>query len=326
MRPGPLYSIWLFLPALPFVFGFLFLELLYDQGRVWTEPHFAPPETGYPEFFSNLLNYAAFLAYHTITAGLVLGYLIYQTARLDKPIRKVVLISGIGSVLFLVAMTVALRVINPWDISTEGAVLQASGVLDSSFGYVCRQLTRSELLTHLMPETCFDEGFSLFSMMILAQFVLAIFGAILIAPFVYGLATPVGSLPLEERARLIEIAFRLEVLTLVNGTIAIMVLMRLPVGLAPDGETMRQMAGYAQSMTLFWSVQFTIALVMMFWPAVYFLRKMAESQGQEEPVVKDGFAMSLFKDRRRVTHALGVMAPFVVGLAGTAIEQFFGAM
>ena len=319
--------------------GVLLLELFYNEYAPWRLRRFAPTENDYVRFFSAYLNYVSFSVYHVLCSIVVIGLVVFQLFKAPPEISRLALTFAVINLLFFSAVQYLQRYPLFTNVPGPG---DTAAILDSSYGYLCGTLNYAgfhlQELKGIMPARCFDEGISALAWISWSQ-VLASYGASsLIGGFVVALCANIGAYPATERARLVEVSFRLCVIIFFNGTLGVLLMMRLPIYLVDQKATRlaaetagivasnaaNQLASYAHSMTIYWGTEFTLAMFILFAPAVYFVNQRAAEQGEDGPLFADGSVIFVLTKPQNVLRLLGLLSPILIGLLGSIVSTIIG--
>lgn len=174
---------------------------------------------------------------------------------------------------------------------------------------------------HILPEHCKARGISPFAWLGLAPYMAGILAAAAASAAV-SVAPRLGNLA--AWADLLDQVFRATAFVLVASTITMMLFYYLPNALVADKETTKLVGDFAQGMTLFWGIVFSLTLLAVFGPA-YLLLSCAVALAED----KDADLQRKVADRslpKQAARMLTTLAPLLVGSSASVIDLLTGAL
>ncbi len=202
------------------------------------------------------------------------------------------------------------------------SALHGLGALELTYRNVCWVLSKTGVAPHLMPAACNAGGISLFAWLAALPYLAGLLAAICAAGVACTSALPMtaGTDAARDRTRTIELAFKLTVILLVTTTLSLMLFLQLPLAVdLPNTYSEALMKQYGQGMAMFWGTVCTLTLIAIFGPAVLMLQSAAAIQGSAHSRT-DPPMLSFQAVRDQITKVLAVLAPFIVGSLGPALE------
>ena len=202
------------------------------------------------------------------------------------------------------------------------SALHGLGALELTYRNVCWIVSETGVAPHLMPAACNAGEISLFAWLAALPYLSGLFAAICAAGVACTSALPMaaGTDAARDRAKTIELAFKLTVILLVTTTLSLMLFLQLPLAVdLPDTDSEALMKQYGQGMAMFWGTVCTLTLMAIFGPAVLMLQSAVTIQDGAESRT-DPPMLSFQAVRDQITKVLAVLAPFIVGSLGPALE------
>lgn len=306
------HLIWTFLPVLPVALGFAVLAVINDGGitllsdAIGADALFADNRD--LRFVSALVIFAAVALFQVIGCAAVAVFAALKGAEATPAIRNRGLLVFAASLVLVVLISVVAR--------QDGF----AGALNMAYRSTCAVLVKAQVAPHIMPGGCTDPGLSHFAWFGLLPYL----SGILAAAATSALVSTLSTRPLANWAALLDQAFRATAFVLVASTIAMMLFYQLPLSVtqAPAARTL--ISDYAQAMTLFWGVAFSLTLLAVFGPAHLMLsRALAAAAETDATLQKDIAAKTPFAQAKRI---LTTLAPLLVGSAASAIDLLSGAL
>ncbi len=195
-----------------------------------------------------------------------------------------------------------------------------AGALELTFRNTCWAVVQAGVMPHLMPPACNAPGISPFAWLVALPYLSGLLAAICAAGVACTAALPLGGSEdaIRDRMSTIERAFRLTVIVLVTTTLSMMLFYQLPMAVElPADGSQALLKAYGQGMTMFWGAVCTLTLIAIFGPAIQMLEG-AKTPQSEAPDRSD--VLSFQGLRHQITKILAVLAPFIVGSLGPALE------
>lgn len=200
--------------------------------------------------------------------------------------------------------------------------LDGLGALELTYRNVCWVVSQAGVTPHLMPAACNEGAISSFAWLAALPYLAGLLAAICAAGVACTASLPAtaGTDGIQERVSTIEHAFKLTVIVLVTTTLSMMLFYQLPLAVdLPDAESQTLMKQYGQGMTMFWGTVCTLTLISIFGPAALTLHGMDTGDGGDQSR-REPALLSFQGMRDQVTKVLAVLAPFIVGSLGPALE------
>lgn len=131
-----------------------------------------------------------------------------------------------------------------------------------------------------------------------------------------------------ERVLQLQSSFQASSLVLVTSTVALMLMVQLPVGLA-DESTREALSRFALGLTVYWSSIMTLTLFAVFVPPLVALRREASNHyrasGIEQTFGEWIGQRKYFSVKQHLTNLATMLAPVLVGPVGTLVESMLGS-
>lgn len=180
-------------------------------------------------------------------------------------------------------------------------------------------LPEAEGEPHILPPACDAAGLSVLAWLAIVPYVAGLTAAAASALASTAFAAPRGASDadvLDGTAR-IERAFQAATFVLVTSTLLMVLFYRLPLPLIQDENFLALVTTFGNGMGMFWGVMFTLTLMAVFGPALLLMPGRL-------PATEEGAALRdrLFGTgaRKRVAEILLLLAPLLIGSAGTLLE------
>ncbi len=323
--PGSTLLLWIVLPILPFAVGFLVLGLV-DHPVSGVRAHLPGKDAFHDEgldlrFFNALLGYGALAIIQVLSCAAVIAMLALHVARMPAQARVRVLAMTAASLILLWLISVAVR--------QDGS----NGALWIGYRYPCMVLLNSGVAGHILPDSCDGEGLSRLAWFALVPYMAGLAAAAFASAVV---ASAFGRLPpgtaeeiaadLKTRSALVEQSFRMTAFILVISTLALVLFYRLPLALIEDDLATELMTGYAQAITFFWGVLFTLTLAAIFGPGTLILKRRLREAGIAPGDVDLPEQLLPHGAKERLAGLLTTLAPLLIGASGSVLEQIASAL
>ena len=213
-----------------------------------------------------------------------------------------------GSIGLVVVISVLAR--QPW----------FDGAINIGYRSICAVMVKAAIADHVLPETCVGGPPSNFAKMGLIPYTAGILAAAATSALV---CVAHRTSDLATWAATLDQAFKATAFVLVASTVAMMLFYHLPLSVVEDKDTQKLLSGFAQGMTLFWGIVFSLTLFAVFGPAQVMLQS-AIGRGGET----DQDLLKQIEDRstyRQVKQVLTTLAPLLVGSSAGVIDMLTGA-
>lgn len=313
LTPNQNHWIWVVLPVLPVLIGFWLLNVISDGSTTLLSDAIAADAfratARHTYFFNALIIFAAVGLFQVIGCFAVAVFAGLSVQRMPLALRRDAWLVFAVSVMLVVVVSIVAR--------QDGF----SGALNIAYRTTCAALVSAQVAPHIMPVSCTAPGISSFAWLGLLPYMAGILAAAAASAAV-SVAPRLDDLG--RWADLLEQAFRATAFVLVASTIAMMLFYYLPQAVVDDKDTRDLLAGFAQGMTLFWGIVFSLTLLAVFGPAYLLLgRAMAEAEVTDAELKERMAERSLPKQAARV---LTTLAPLLVGSSASVIDMLSGAL
>ncbi len=301
---------WIVLPVLPVLLGFAALNLLND-GQI---DIISAAATGSfadqleLRFFNALVVFVAVGLFQVVGCAAVAIFAVLQILRLPKEARQNSLIVLAGSILLVLLISFGARV-DGYD-----------GALNIAYRSTCAVLVKAQVADHILPTGCTEPGVSPFAWLGLLPYLAGIMAAATASALV---STAHLQNALTRWAGTLDQAFKSTAFVLVASTVAMMLFYHLPLAVVEDTETRTLIGGFAQGMTLFWGIVFSLTLLAVFGPAQVML-----NQSINEDLDTDKDLLVQIAERgtyHQAKQILTTLAPLLVGSSASVIDMLSGA-
>ena len=314
--------LWTILPLAPLALGFVVLGLV-DQAPAGLAGHLPGPGSFFTDnrelrFFNALLGYLAVALAHVAACVAVTVVFCIKLWHLPRPVQirslaifaaTLVLLAGIGML-----------------VRQEGN----TGALNLGYRYVCMVLSSADVARHIVPPDCTGGGLSRLAWFALGPLLAGLLAAALASAVTSTNFAPLDSEDpagaLQRRSASIEQTFRAVAFILVTSTLALVLFYRLPLALIADEGAALLWTGYAQGITFFWGVLFTLTLVCVFGTGALLMsaeqrRHMAAGMPLQLPD-----ALTAREMRHQIAKILTTLAPLLIGASGSVLETIAGVL
>ena len=320
--------LWIVLPLLPLLAGFVVLDVVNGTqtldpvtGTIVSDTSFTPHLPALSDLhaadrglrvFGGMATYVSVGLFHICACLAVIALMGLHIRRMEPASRQQALIVLGALAVLLAIISVAARQ-DGWN-----------GALTLTYRNICALVHRADVLPDLMPKSCTGAGISLFAWAALLPYMFGLAAAACAAAVTSTAFRPLkaGDAPetLASRAALVEQTFHATAFVLVTSTITMMLFYQIPLPLIENPDALEQMTAYARSMTLFWGVVFSLTLVAIFGPG----QLMLEDDGARPGQIPE--ALTPRGTRKQLTSTLTALAPLLIGASGTILEQLAGAL
>ncbi len=316
MAPDRRHLIWVVLPVLPVFLGFCLLNVL-SNGSMTLLADAIPADnllTDAPQlrFFNAMLVFGAVGLFQVIGCFAVAVFAASRVHQMPATLRTSALTVFAASLVLVALISFAAR--QPF----------FDGALTLAYRTTCTALVDAKLGSHLLPGECDENGLSHLAWLGLLPYMAGILAAAAASAAV-SVAPRIGDL--NAWADLLEQAFRATAFVLVASTITMMLFYYLPQALVATSDdtktTHALVSDFAQGMTLFWGIVFSLTLLAVFGPAHLLLsRAVAREEAAGTDLKKQMAERSLTQQATRV---LTTLAPVIVGSSASIIDLLSGA-
>lgn len=305
--------IWIFLPVLPLLLGFGVLHILNDGtitllSDAVTAVGYFSDDVGL-RFFNALVIYAAVALFQVVGCFAVALYMGSRLWVMPPDLQRSSLVTFAFSVLILIGINILAR--------QDGF----SGALNIGYRSTCDVLVASGGAPHILPQGCTDPGLSHLAWMGLLPYIAGVFAAASASALV---STAYQQKNLAIWADIVEQAFRATAFVLVASTVAMMLFYNLPLAVVEEQRARDLISGFAQGMTMFWGMTFTLTLLAVFGPAHLLISRAMARQEAADTALQDRVAA--WSMSKQTTRILTTLAPLLVGSSATVIELLSGAI
>lgn len=306
------HFIWIILPILPLILGFALLNLLSDGSITLLSDAVSEAAVFSSDlnlrFFNALVIYAAVGLFQVMGCLAVVVFVVMKLRTTQADLRRDSLIIFGLSLVILFAINILAR--------QDGF----TGALDIAYRSTCAVMVKSGVAPHILPVGCRAPGLSHFAWLGLLPYVAGVLAAASASALV---STAYRQDDLETWSDLADQAFNATAFVLVASTIAMMLFYHLPLSVVENEDARKLITGFAQGMTLFWGITFTLTLMAVFAPGDLMLtRAIATEKDVSADLQKRIADRSAYKQASRV---LTTLAPLLVGSSATVIEMMTGA-
>lgn len=309
------YLLWMILPILPLLAGFAVLQVISNgeltllSGQVGEGSFHG---TGLDlRFFTALIPYLAIGLFHVAGCIAVMVVALLKIVALPKVARERGLLVLAVSILVLVAVNVLAR---------EPLLI---GALNVSYRTTCAILVEANAAAHILPSACDGAGLSTLAWLAVVPYVMGLMAAAAASALASTALHAGDEAAFMAAAERVERAFHATVFVLATSTLLMVLFYRLPLPLIADKDLLALVTAFGHGMGMFWGVMFTLTLMAIFGPAILLLP-------QRLPRTEEGSALRdrLFAKgaRKRLTEILLILAPLMIGSAGTLLEQLANAI
>lgn len=303
--------VWIVLPVLPVFLGFVLLHLLSDGTITLLSSGIAESalhgDARNLRFFNALIIFAAVGLFQVIGCAAVAVFAATRLSDFPTEARHMAWRIFAGSVTLVILISLAAR--QDW----------FSGALNIAYRTTCTGLVEAKVAPHILPGSCTEPGISHFAWLGLMPYMAGILAAAAAAALVS--ITP-KSMSLAAWADVLEQSFRATAFVLVASTVAMMLFYYLPQSVVKDEAAQALVADFAQGMTLFWGIVFSLTLLTVFAPAYWrFGQAVAVAEADDEVkrrVAERGLSA-------QATRVLTTLSPLLVGSAASAVDLLVGA-
>ncbi|WP_342077912.1 hypothetical protein [Yoonia sp. SS1-5] len=319
------YLIWVVLPIAPLIVAFTVLGLL-DPGEMTLLTSAIATEAFHDDalairFHNQLLVYGAVAVFHVAACLAIIISMMLKIRQ--KPLaerRQAVWVLGIS-----IALLVAFNLIARQDAFR--------GALNLTYREICAVSRQADIALHILPPACDAPGLSIFAWLAVIPYLFGLLAAAFASSLVSTLFVPLPEDPStqeveahKKRITGIEQAFQSAAFVLVTSTIAMMLFYKLPLSLMADEKAHEIMTGYAQGMTLFWGMIFTLTLIAIFGPgnlilSGYLTRDKAVPEDEDR---SRGLLAPSTRDQ--LSKLLTALVPLLIGAAAPVLELITGAL
>jgi hypothetical protein len=277
-------------------------------------------------FYKHYLTYLGVSLFHVAACLIVFVVLSLKVRTLPPAMR----LRAVGVFLAIMALLVAIGYaarVDGWD-----------GGLNFGYRYICAALDTADLSAPIFPANgWFEPPLSRFAFFALVPLLTGITASALTAAVASTAFRPMPkdvedpAAELAARAALLQTAFQATAFVLVTSVLTQVAFYRLPLPLIEDETALALMTGFAQSMSLYWGVVFTMTIVAMFGPGTLSLhqhlsahyRGLAGLSGEMPDLPK---ALQPDTLRQRVAGVLTALAPLLIGASGSILETIAEAL
>ncbi|WP_424930513.1 hypothetical protein [Amaricoccus tamworthensis] len=312
--------IWTVLPVAPLILSFVALDMLYADGfrelfqSLGIERYF--PSHGDVRFFNSLIVYVSIGLFHLMACLVVMAMMARFIQRMDETIRRRT----------WVVLAVSILILGLLNIMARQAAFD--GPLNLTYRSICSIIQPSNVAEHILPGGCTEPGLSMFAWFAVLPYVFGLVAAAFASAAISTVGDPLkeevtdSSDEIHNRMHLIETAFQATVFVLVTSTLSLMLFYQLPLSVVEDDTSRTLISGFAQGMTMFWGMVFTLTLIAIFGPAHLLLRHRVHSGGQAEvPQTLGGESL-----RKRLSRILAVLAPLLLGSSASLVDLISSAL
>lgn len=317
---------WIVLPLLPLIVGFVLLGLI-DDPKTGIAPHLPGTDdliAGNLDliFFNAFLPYLSVTLFHVAACIAVIVHLGQKLLSMPKTARDSALWIFGATMILLVLIGVFVR-------SGDG-----TGALNIGYRYVCMVLSSADVAGHILPTDCTADGLSRLAWLALLPVIAGLVAAALASAVTSTCFAPLDATEPEEveadlarRGALIEQAFKAVAFVLVTSILALVIFYRLPLAFIDEDKAAAALwTGYAQGVTLYWGVLFTLTLVCIFGPGTVMLNaRLRESLGGLAGLSLPD-SLNQQATRQQVINILTTLAPLLIGASGSVLETIAGAL
>ncbi len=316
--------IWIVAPVAPLVAALVLLNVI-DAGQS-NFVNLLPATTSLIDsgrdltFFSHYVSYLGVALFHVAACMTAIVVLLIQLKGLPRSARDQALIVA-GAILVLLAIVGAIARTDQFD-----------GGLNFAYRYTCAALNAAGLGMPVFPKSCFKGQLSAFAVLSLVPLMAGLVAAAMAAAVASTAYRPLTTqtkdidAELDRRAQLVALAFKSTSLVMVTSVLAQVQFYRLPLPLIKTELDLNLMTGYAQSMTLFWGVVFSLTIIAVFGPGALMLqRHLRDLRGSiDMPDIPSGLDPSSV--RQQMVNILTSLAPLLIGASGSILETISGAL
>jgi len=277
-------------------------------------------------FYQHYLTYLGISLFHMAACLTVVVMLVLRLWALPNDVRKRAGVVFLAILALLCVVGLAART-QGWD-----------GGLNFAYRYICATLDTANLTAPIFPENgCFKPPLSRFALLALLPLITGVVAAALSAAVANTAFRPVTKntedldAELAARSSMVETAFQATAFVLVTSVLTQVLFYRLPLPLILDETALGLMRGFAQSMTLFWGVVFTMTIIAMFGPGTLILRQHLRAHRQsyagrdaDDPDLPDALRPGTV--RQQMVRILTSLAPLLIGASGSILEVIAGAL
>lgn len=312
------HFLWMILPILPLLAGFAALHLVND-GTMTLLSDQADTTTFHPgardlRFFNALVPYVALGLFH------VAGCTVVTVVAL----RRILSLPPVPRLRGLQVLGVSFAVLVLVNILARTPAL--IGALRISYRTTCDLLLKAwplpeaEGAPHILPSACDAAGLSVLAWLAIMPYVAGLTAAVAASALAStAFAAPRGAPDADvvDGTARIERAFQATTFVLVTSTMLMVLFYRLPLPLIQDENFLALVTTFGNGMGMFWGVMFTLTLMAIFGPALLLMPGRL-------PATEEGAALRdrLFGTgaRKRLAEILLLLAPLLIGSAGTLLE------
>jgi len=195
------------------------------------------------------------------------------------------------------------------------------GALNIAYRSTCAVMVKAQVADHILPGGCTEEGISHFAWLGLLPYMAGILAAATASALV---STAHLQDDLAHWAETLDQAFKATAFVLVANTVAMMVFYHLPGSVVSDKPTQDLIKGFAQGMTLFWGIVFSLTLFAVFAPAQVLLgRAIGRDRDADSELIKRIEERSTYQQTKQV---LTTLAPLVVGSSASVLDLLSSAI
>lgn len=305
--------IWIVLPVLPVFLGFVLLNILNDGSiNLLTdavEGTQSETENAALRFFNAVIVFAAVGLFQVLGCFAVAVFAAVRLRDMPLKAQRTSLLVFLASVSIVIAISVAAR--------QDGFI----GALNIAYRSTCAVIVDSGVVFPILPGNCREAGVSHFAWLGLLPYLAGILAAASTSALV---STASFQKDLQAWAEMIEQSFRATAFVLVASTLTMMLFYHLPLAVISDDSAGELIKGFAQGMTLFWGIVFSLTLLAVFGPAQLMLSRAVATDRVVAPELREQILDR--STHRQATRILTALAPLLVGSSATVLEMLAGAL